>query len=197
MMDKYRVHEVAKDLGVPNKDILALLNQYFPDDQRKHMTALSDAELNLVFDHYTQKSSLKSLDNYFALSQQAKAATPAPEPVSVKTPIDAPQPKAAAPAPQQQPQQQPQRPVQGQNQNRPAQFNNNNRQSRPGQLHSQQSGQRPLHAGQQQRPQQQQQRPVQQPVQAQPQGQQTPSNKVERPASRHVDMRSAQVNLHK
>lgn len=208
MMDKYRVHEVAKDLGVPNKDILALLNQYFPDEQRKHMTALSDAELNLVFDHYTQKDSRKNLDDYFALSQQAKAVTPAPEPAVAKAPIDAPQPKVAAPvpAPAPQPQQQPQRPMQGQGQgqSRPAQFNNNNnRQGRPGQPHSQQPQQRPPHAGQQQRPQQQQQRPVQPPVQiqaqpqGQPQGQQSPSNKVERPASRHVDMRSAQVNLDK
>ena len=48
MIDKYRVHEVAKDLGLSNKDVLNLLSKYYPDDQRKHMTALSDAELNLV-----------------------------------------------------------------------------------------------------------------------------------------------------
>ena len=205
MMDKYRVHEVAKDLGVPNKDILALLNQYFPDEQRKHMTALSDAELNLVFDHYTQKKSLPNLDDYFALAQQVKA--PAPEPVApaAKAPVDA-QPQAAAPAPAPQPpHQQPphqQRPVQGQSQNRSAQFNNNNNnrqgQNRPGQppVQSRQQGQRPPH-GQPQRPPQQQQRPAQPPVQAQSQQQGQPSNKVERPASRHVDMRSAQVNLDK
>ena len=36
MMDKYRVHEVAKDLNVPSKELLDLLGKYFPDDQRKH-----------------------------------------------------------------------------------------------------------------------------------------------------------------
>ncbi len=67
MMEKYRVHEVAKDLGVASKEILTLLNQYYPDDQRKYMAVLSDAELNLVFDYYTQKNQLASLDEYFAL----------------------------------------------------------------------------------------------------------------------------------
>ena len=65
MMDKYRVHEAAKDIGVSNKDILALLAKYYPDEQRKHMTALSDVELNLVFDYYTQKSNVDNLDSYF------------------------------------------------------------------------------------------------------------------------------------
>ena len=95
MMDKYRVHEVAKDLGVPNKDILALLSQYFPDDQRKHMTALSDAELNLVFDHYTQKNGLKSLDDYFALAQQKPKVEPAP--AQTAQPAQAAQPAAPEP----------------------------------------------------------------------------------------------------
>ncbi len=194
MMDKYRVHEVAKDLGVPNKDILALLSQYFPDDQRKHMTALSDAELNLVFDHYTQKNGLKSLDDYFALAQQKPKAEPAPaqtaQPAPTAQPAQAAQPAAPVQKPQQ-PQKAPATAQQGQNrfvhQNN-NNSHNNNRQGRP-----QQPQQR-----QQQRP-QQQQRPAQQP-QPQPQGQQGQqpiSNRVERPASRHVDMRSAQVNLDK
>ncbi len=188
MMDKYRVHEVAKDLGVPNKDILALLSQYFPDDQRKHMTALSDAELNLVFDHYTQKNGLKSLDDYFALAQQKPKVEPAP--AQTAQPAQAAQPAAPVQKPQQ-PQKAPATAQQGQNrfvhQNN-NNSHNNNRQGRP-----QQPQQR-----QQQRP-QQQQRPAQQP-QPQPQGQQGQqpiSNRVERPASRHVDMRSAQVNLDK
>ena len=79
MMDKYRVHEVAKDMGVSNKDILALLAKYYPDEQRKHMTALSDAELNLVLDHYTQKHNLESLDSYFeAARKKQETAAPAP-----------------------------------------------------------------------------------------------------------------------
>ncbi|MDF3003601.1 MAG: translation initiation factor [Oscillospiraceae bacterium] len=208
MMDKYRVHEVAKDLGVPNKDILALLGQYYPDEQRKHMTALSDAELNLVFEHYTQKNNLKNLNDYFELAQQqkAQAATPvapavAPAaPAAPVSPAPAPAPAAATSTPQQQ------RPATApapQNQNRPAQqynnYNNNNRQGRP----AQQQQQRPPHNGQNRpaqrpAPQQTQQPQVVQQTQPAQQGQQQPaSNRVERPAQRHVDMRSAQVNLDK
>ena len=46
MMVKYRVHEVAKDLGVPSKDVIDLLAKHFKDP-KKHMTALTEEELNL------------------------------------------------------------------------------------------------------------------------------------------------------
>ena len=112
MMDKYRVHEVAKDMGVSNKDILALLAKYYPDEQRKHMTALSDAELNLVLDHYTQKHNLESLDSYFeAARKKQETAAPAP--------AEAP----AAPAAKQPEQKKPQQ--QNNNNNKKPQQNNN------------------------------------------------------------------------
>ena len=65
MMVKYRVHEVAKDLNVPSKDVIALLGQHF-DTQKKHMTALTEEELNVVFEHFTQKNQVESFDRYFA-----------------------------------------------------------------------------------------------------------------------------------
>ena len=49
MMIKYRVHEVAKDLNVPNKDVIDLLQKHF-GEVKKHMTALTEAELDVVFD---------------------------------------------------------------------------------------------------------------------------------------------------
>ena len=64
-MIKYRVHEVAKDLGVPSKDVIALLMDY-TGEERKHMTALTDDELNIVLEYYTQKNQVKSFDAYFA-----------------------------------------------------------------------------------------------------------------------------------
>ena len=54
MLDKYRVHEVAKDLNVSSKDVLELLEAYKADPNRKHMTALSEEELNYVFETYTE-----------------------------------------------------------------------------------------------------------------------------------------------
>ena len=32
MIEKYRVHEVAKDLNIPSKDIIALLEEHFPGE---------------------------------------------------------------------------------------------------------------------------------------------------------------------
>ena len=65
MMMKYRVGDVAKDLGVGSKDVIALLADYV-DTPKKSVTALTEEELNLVFEHYTQKAAVKDLNAYFA-----------------------------------------------------------------------------------------------------------------------------------
>ncbi len=172
MIDKYRVHEVAKDLGLSNKDVLNLLSKYYPDDQRKHMTALNDAELNLVFDHFTQKNALPNLDSYFALGSKKEEAAPAK--------AEAPASKSAQPAAKQ-------------NDGKKS-FDNKRQQP------SAKNNDRPAKSQPNQRPQQdnrQNNKPAAQPQQSQPAAQQPVSNKVEKPASRHVDMRSAQVNLDK
>ena len=44
MMIKYRVREVAKDLDIPNKDVIDTLAKYFPEP-KKYMTALNEEEL--------------------------------------------------------------------------------------------------------------------------------------------------------
>lgn len=41
MMIKYRVHDVAKDLDVPNKEVLDILGKYVKEP-KKHMTALEE-----------------------------------------------------------------------------------------------------------------------------------------------------------
>ena len=51
---KYRLHEVAKDLNVPNKEIITLIEENF-GETKKHMTALTEEELNFVFEHYVAK----------------------------------------------------------------------------------------------------------------------------------------------
>ena len=50
MMIKYRVHEVAKDLNVPSKEIIDLLQKHF-GEVKKHMTALTEEELDVIFEH--------------------------------------------------------------------------------------------------------------------------------------------------
>ena len=79
MMIKYRVREVAKDLDIPNKDVIDILAKYFPEP-KKYMTALTEEELDVVFEAFTQQRSMKSLDEYFAqrASQEAAPAPAAP-----------------------------------------------------------------------------------------------------------------------
>ena len=84
MMIKYRVHEVAKDLNVPSKEIIDLLQKHF-GEVKKHMTALTEEELDVIFEHYTQLKALPNFDAYFAENktvaedQAAQAAAEAME----------------------------------------------------------------------------------------------------------------------
>lgn len=70
MLIKYRVHEVAKDLNVPSKEVISLLKKHF-GDTKKHMTALTEEELDVVFDFYTQQNAIENFDSYFAVRDQA------------------------------------------------------------------------------------------------------------------------------
>lgn len=70
MLIKYRVHEVAKDLNVPSKEVISLLKKHF-GDTKKHMTALTEEELDVVFDFYTQQNAIENFDSYFAVRDRA------------------------------------------------------------------------------------------------------------------------------
>lgn len=65
MTIKYRVHEIAKDLGLENKAVIDILGNKF-GKVKKYMTALTEEELNFIFDYFTQKNSVESLDEYFS-----------------------------------------------------------------------------------------------------------------------------------
>ena len=55
MIQKYRVHEIAKDFGVQSKDIIEIIKKY-TGEEKKHMTALTEHELNIVFEYFSQKA---------------------------------------------------------------------------------------------------------------------------------------------
>ncbi|GHU85354.1 hypothetical protein FACS1894198_3090 [Clostridia bacterium] len=63
MLIKYRVHELARDFDVQNKEIIALISKYF-GVLKKHMTSLSEEELNVVFEYFTQMNQVESLEKY-------------------------------------------------------------------------------------------------------------------------------------
>ena len=127
-IEKYRVHEVAKDFGLPTKIITEILTKY-AQAPKNHMQVLTDHELSLIFDYLTQHNQVSSIQSIFADTFKEKEKEAAKQPAPAKPVPAAPaqsgaKPAAPAPAaqtgakPQQsgaqapaQPQQQPQQPV--------------------------------------------------------------------------------------
>ena len=79
MINKYRVHEVAKDFDVSSKSVLELLGKHF-EGQKKSMTALEENELDVIFEVYTKENSVESFDAYFATANEPKKEEKAEEP---------------------------------------------------------------------------------------------------------------------
>ena len=78
MMKKYRVNEVAKDLNVENKDVIEALKP-FSDEPKKYMTALTEEDLDVVFDTFTKENSVESFDAYFAEREDAQPTSSSKE----------------------------------------------------------------------------------------------------------------------
>ena len=98
-IEKYRVHEVAKDFGVPTKTIMEILTKY-ASQPKNHMQVLTDRELSIIFDCLTQRHPVSDIQVIFKDTyQEAPKAPEAP----VQEPV---QQKPAQPAGQQQPRRQ-------------------------------------------------------------------------------------------
>ncbi|MBQ8539327.1 MAG: translation initiation factor IF-2 [Ruminococcus sp.] len=70
MMIKYKIKDVATDLGVSAKDVIAVLEKHC-NVTKKTMASLEESELNVVFDYFTQKNSVNNFDSYFAVRDKA------------------------------------------------------------------------------------------------------------------------------
>ncbi len=153
MIEKYRVHEVAKDLGVQSKEVLDLLAANF-EGERKSMTALDEKELSLVLHHYTSQNQVENFDEYFAAGEAKKqAAKQQAKEARAAAQQPKPQPQQAKEQQPAQPQQASQPRAQQRQDNRQAGQQNRGNQQRQGQ---QQGGQR-QQGGQQNRGNQQRQ----------------------------------------
>ena len=101
-IEKYRVHEVAKDFGLPTKTITEILTKYVAPP-KNHMQVLTDHELSVIFDYLTQHNQVSGIQVIFADTYQEKAkeapAAPAQKPAAPQQPA---QQQAAKQAPQQQ-----------------------------------------------------------------------------------------------
>ena len=82
-MIKYRLSEVAKDLNVSNKEAADVLKERL-GVVKKPATVLTEDELNVIFEHFTQKNSVSSFDKYFA-SRDAELQEEQSEPEKTET----------------------------------------------------------------------------------------------------------------
>ena len=79
-MNKNKVSDLAKDFGMASKDILSVLSTY-EDGSKKPSQVLSADEVNLIFEHLTQKHQVKIESIYAEAAPQKKpgpTAAPAP-----------------------------------------------------------------------------------------------------------------------
>lgn len=76
---KYRVHEVAKDLGLSTKEIAQILTTY-ATAPKNHMQILEDRELSAIFEYVTQHNQIESLEAVFADAKPAAAPAPIKQP---------------------------------------------------------------------------------------------------------------------
>ncbi len=78
MINKYRVHEVAKDFDIKSNLVVDLLAKHF-DGQKKHMTALEEDELDVIFETFTKEYEVSDLNEYFNLVPASKKSKEAPK----------------------------------------------------------------------------------------------------------------------
>ena len=112
-MNKNKVSDLAKDFGMASKDILSVLSTY-EDGSKKPSQVLSADEINLIFEHLTQKNQVK-IESIYAESAPQKKPEPKAAPAPAQNQPKAnnaqnqprnnnggsrPQPQQAKPAPQ-------------------------------------------------------------------------------------------------
>ncbi|MBR6940995.1 MAG: translation initiation factor IF-2 [Clostridia bacterium] len=77
MITKYKVQDVAKDLNVKPNEVIEVLSKYF-EGKKARTTVLEPDELDIVFETYTKKTEVESLDAYFEMTSGIPAAEEKP-----------------------------------------------------------------------------------------------------------------------
>ena len=113
---KYRVKEVAADFGISPKEVTEIIGK-FMEKPKSYSQVLTDAELNVVFEHMTQKNQIK--DQSVIFNQKPTAARTESKPAATQGQQGS-RPQGNRPQGQQGNRPQGNRP-QGQQQNRPQQ----------------------------------------------------------------------------
>ena len=72
---KYRIGEVAKDFGMPNKVVMELVTEKY-GKPKSHQQVLTEDQLNVIFDVLTQQNQIDSIEQVYATAakQEEKPA---------------------------------------------------------------------------------------------------------------------------
>ncbi len=88
MLVKYKLSDLARDLGVANKQVIDLLAAD-GSEPKKSTAILTEAELDYVFEYFTSHNQVENFNAYFASAEEKK-----PEPKPEVKAEEKPQPKA-------------------------------------------------------------------------------------------------------
>ena len=80
MDKKYRVNDLAKDLNVSTNDITEVVQEYF-GVQKKSQASLSEEELSVVLEKYSQGNQVNNFNSYFASASKPKTEKKEEKPV--------------------------------------------------------------------------------------------------------------------
>lgn len=75
---KYKVYEFGKDFGMSSTQVMDLIEKYF-ERPKNHMTALTDKELDMLFEYYTRERGHENFDKYVEILNTEKKTQPAPQ----------------------------------------------------------------------------------------------------------------------
>ena len=98
MINKYRVHEVAKDFNTTSKVITQILTDY-ATTPKNHMQVLENNELDVIFEYLTQHNQAGSLADIFASAPKAEETKPVEKKQEKSAPQQHAGKAAAQPAP--------------------------------------------------------------------------------------------------
>ena len=73
-MEKIRGYELSKAFGIASKEIVKVLHDYNVSD-KNHMSALSEYELDVIFEYYTQKNQVADFSMYDNANNPQKQET--------------------------------------------------------------------------------------------------------------------------
>ena len=79
---KYKVYEFGKDFNMSSTQVMDVIEKYF-ERPKNHMTALSDRELDMLFEYITKERGHENFDKYVEILNSEKKAQAAPQRLSL------------------------------------------------------------------------------------------------------------------